>query len=76
MFNAGTARGAKGGKVTAIIFMYEKSRPVFRSEKNRPALWSLFDFRVLTSMDTCGKRSFETEGQNAPKPAWLLRKLG
>ena len=39
-------------------------------------LWLLFDFWGLTSMDIHGKRSFETEGKNASKPAWLLRKLG
>ena len=46
MFNAGTARGAKGGKVIAVIFMYEKSRPVFRLEKNWPAcdLYSISGF--------------------------------
>ena len=55
--------------------MYKKAGP-FSPNRKLTCLQPLFDFWVLTSMDIHGKRSFETEGKNAPKPAWLLRKLG
>ena len=63
------------GKVIAIILYMKKAGP-FPDRRKTDLLVLLFDFWGLTSMDIYGKRSFETEGQNAPKPAWLLRKLG
>ena len=59
-----------------IVALCMKKAGPFSPNRKLTCLWLLFDFWVLASMDIHGKRSFETEGKNAPQTRMNTKKKG